>query len=81
MFLGVCRSSSLVLHAYGKCWAFSQIKPTSKDCKTLIPVLISFLENFERKYESMFKNMKEEFLSGLAERGGKIDGMELKLYL
>ena len=46
------------------------------DCKTLIPVLISFLENFEHKYESMFSNMKEELLSGLTERDGKIDGLE-----
>ena len=48
--------------------ALTELQPTSKDCKLLIPVLTKFLEGFERKYENMFAEMKNEFRSKMEEQ-------------
>ena len=50
----------------------TELQPTSKDCKALVPALIGFLENFERNYEKMFVEMKQEFKSAINERDIKI---------
>ena len=54
----------------------TELQPTSKDCKALVPALLSFLEKFERNYERMFHDMKEEFKSAISERDEQI--VELK---
>ena len=53
----------------------SELTLTSKDCKTLVPALISFLKNFERKFDTIFKEMKEDFQSKIEERDAKISDL------
>ena len=50
----------------------SELNLTSKDGKTIIPALISFLKNFEDKFDSIFKEMKEDFQSKIEQRDVKI---------
>ena len=54
----------------------AELQPTSKDCKALVPALLCFLEKFERNYERMFHDIKEEFKSAISERDEHV--VELK---
>ena len=44
------------------------LQPTTKDCKSRIPALVSFFADFQQKFESSFSEMKSELLSGISER-------------
>ena len=53
--------------------ALSDLTPTSKDAKALIPALIELFTQFEMKIEQNFKDMKTEFLNTLREKDSKIN--------
>ena len=55
---------------------FSDLNLTSKDSKVLVPALITFLQNFERKFEQMFNEIKEDFQSKLNESNSKVKSLE-----
>ena len=55
---------------------FLDLNLTSKDSKVLIPALITFLQNFERKFENMFAEMREDFKSKMNEKDLKVESLE-----
>ena len=55
---------------------FSGLNLTSKDSKILVPALVSFLQNFERKIEQMFTEIKEDFQLKLIECNSKVRSLE-----
>ena len=54
----------------------SDLNLTSKDCKTLVPALVNFLQNFERKFDGIFSEMKEDFQRKIKERDDRIQTLE-----
>ena len=54
----------------------SNLQPTSKDCKNLIPALVSLFKTFEDKMKTHFNDLREEFRSSLGERDVKIGHLE-----
>ena len=54
----------------------SELSLTSKDSKILLPALVSFFQNFENKFVTMFTDMKQELLAKIDERDSTIS--ELK---
>ena len=57
----------------------SDLNLSSRDSKILLPALISFFENFEKKCETMFNGMKDELLSKIDERDSTISDMKATL--
>ena len=60
---------------------FSELNLTNKDSKVLIPALITFLQNFESKFEKMFSEIKEDFQSKIMERDQKVGYLEKEVSL
>ena len=54
----------------------TNLQPTSKDCKALIPVLISFFQDFQSKYEKNFAEMKQELLAATNVRDQQIETLQ-----
>ena len=52
--------------------SLSELQPTSKDCKALIPTLIDLFGNMNTKIEQMFSVFKSELLNKLAEKDEQI---------
>ena len=54
----------------------SELNLNSKDSKLLVPALVSFLQNFERKFDGIFSEMKEDFQHKIKQRDDKIKTLE-----
>ena len=48
---------------------------SSKDGKAIVPVLVELFRNFERKQESMFQKLKDEFLAAIKEKDDVISNL------
>ena len=55
------------------------LKPTTKDCKDLIPALLSYLESFEERFQSHVNEIKEEFKTQITLRDVKIASLETEV--
>ena len=58
---------------------FSDLNLTSRDSKVLVPALITFLKNFEAKFDGIFKEMKEDFQTKIEERDAKISELSTEV--
>ena len=57
------------------------LKPTTKDCKELIPALLNYLQGFEQRFQSSIADMKNEFTTQIALRDDKISNLESEVKL
>ena len=69
-------SSCVRIFAMDSLKDLNDLQPTSKDGKTLIPVLVKLFENFEKKFEGMLFEMKEELKSSLDQQKSKVSDLE-----
>ena len=56
--------------------ALNELKPTNKDSKALLTALVGFLGNFQNKMETMFMDLRSEFLNSLEEKDKKINEVQ-----
>ena len=60
--------------------ALSDYQPKSVDGKVIVPAILSIFESFQFKFETMFSDMRVEFLNVCAERDVKIDKMNTEIF-
>ena len=59
--------------------ALSDIQPTSKDCKTLIPTLIELFETMQFKMDQQFTKLREEFTKMAKEKDDQISDLRAEV--
>ena len=56
----------------------TDLNVTQKDCKALIPALVSFFQTFEFNMKKEITDMKNEFLAAVAEKEEKVSALKLQ---
>ena len=59
----------------------SELQPTSKDCKTLIPTLVSLFQQLEFNINQQFTSFRNEFFEKLQEKDTEIKGLRHEIDL